>query len=76
MIRYENDCCDCATEHYRCNPYCSRKRVPHLYCDHCKNEWDELFWHDGKQLCLSCLDSELEEELDSVELESVELEEE
>lgn len=59
MIRYENECCDCATEHYRCNPYCTRKRVPHFYCDCCGEE-DKLYWLDGKQLCISCIESELE----------------
>jgi hypothetical protein len=33
---------------------------------------DELFWLDGKQLCLGCLNAELEGEIDGVELESVE----
>lgn len=74
MIRYENDCCDCATENYRCSPSCTRRRTPHYYCDHCKCE-DELFWLDGKQLCAGCLEAELEVDIACVELESVSAEE-
>lgn len=69
MIEYENDCCECATDGYPCNPRCRLKRNPHYYCDHCKNE-DALYWYDGKQLCMACLESELDGEPET-ELESV-----
>jgi hypothetical protein len=59
MIKYENDCCGCATESYPCDPYCKRKKTPHFYCDHCGEE-DALYWLDGKQLCISCVENELE----------------
>lgn len=69
MIRYENDCVGCANDYYPCDPYCTRKRSPHFYCDQCGNE-DKLYWLDGKQLCAECLESELgdedENELDPV----------
>lgn len=60
MIEYENECCSCATENYPCNPYCKRKRVPHFYCDCCGFEEEKLYWYDGKQLCISCIEAELE----------------
>lgn len=59
MIKYENDCMDCATDGYPCNPCCRRKRAPHYYCDHCGEE-EKLFWLDGKQLCIACVESALE----------------
>lgn len=59
MVRYENDCCDCATENYPCDRFCYRRRAKHFYCDMCGEE-DKLFWYDGKQLCISCVESELE----------------
>ena len=59
MERYENECRDCATENYPCDHYCRYKRVNHFYCDCCGGE-DKLYWYDGKQLCISCVESELE----------------
>lgn len=71
MIEYENDCCGCATEGYPCDPRCKRKRAPHYYCDCCGEE-EKLYWLDGKQLCINCVESECESELES-ELEIVEV---
>lgn len=59
MERYENECRECATDGYPCDQYCRYKRVRHLYCDCCGEE-DKLYWYDGKQLCISCVESELE----------------
>ena len=59
MITYENECRDCATDGYPCDRYCRYKRVKHFYCDACGDE-TELYYLDGKQLCISCVESELE----------------
>jgi hypothetical protein len=61
MIRYENDCVDCATDGYPCNPFCPRKRAKHCYCDVCGNE-DKLYWFNDRQLCLFCLEDETGDE--------------
>jgi hypothetical protein len=45
------------------------KRNPHYYCDCCGEE-DALYWLDGKQLCIACVESELDGEPEN-ELESV-----
>ena len=39
MIVYENECCGCATPAYPCiGESCSKRRVPHYYCDLCGEE--------------------------------------
>ena len=58
---YENDCCGCATESYPClGEQCPRTHVPHLYCDECHEEYDELYYYDDLQLCKDCLVDKLE----------------
>ena len=51
MVIYENECVGCATETYPCNPYCSRKRVPHYFCDRCGIEGAEDDFKYTKRQC-------------------------
>ena len=40
MTKYENECCDCATESYPCmGSACPNRNVKHLYCDKCKDHY-------------------------------------
>lgn len=58
MIKYENHCCDCATEHFPCRGNrCSRRNVPVYYCDRCGVELDpdDFFVVEGEELCCDCL---------------------
>lgn len=56
MVKYEDECCGCATESYLCHgSACPNLNVNHLYCDDCKNEVDELYDFEGIQLCEKCL---------------------
>lgn len=58
MVIYENECCRCATGGYPCRgSECSLRKVPHCYCDKCKNEFraDELYIFGGKDVCVECL---------------------
>ena len=56
MVRYENHCCDCATDGYPClGRACSRRNVEVYYCDHCGEELDEIYDVDGEELCEECL---------------------
>ena len=55
MVKYENECCGCAVPGYPClGDACKLRRVPHFYCDECKEE-TTLYEFDGKQLCASCV---------------------
>ena len=59
MIRYENDCTNCATETYPCiGDMCPNKNAPHYYCDKCGYE-EDLYYYDGDQLCLKCIKADL-----------------
>ena len=61
MIKFENECCDCATESYPCmGSNCPNRNVKHLYCDRCGDECDELYVFDGEELCEECLKANFE----------------
>ena len=56
MIRYEDECCDCAVPSYPClGSSCPNRHVKHLYCDDCGEDAEELYKHDGMELCKDCL---------------------
>ena len=56
MIKYENECCGCATESYPClGSACPNRNVKHLYCDKCGEDVEELYKVDGEELCEDCL---------------------
>ena len=56
MVKYENECCSCATPAYPCiGDLCSNRHVKHLYCDKCDDDVDELYDVDGEELCKDCL---------------------
>ena len=58
MVRYENQCCDCATPNYPCiGSACPLRKVPVHYCDNpkCGEELDEIYEVDGEEFCEECL---------------------
>ena len=56
MVKYENQCCGCATESYPCiGNSCPNRNVPVLVCDECGFEEDILYEYDGQQLCKTCV---------------------
>lgn len=60
MIIYENDCYNCATESYPCiGSSCRNRHAPHLYCDWCKSEVDELYEYYGEEVCMDCIMDDL-----------------
>lgn len=66
MIRYENQCCDCAVPLYPCRgSSCPLRHVKIYECDECGEEVDagELYDFDGEELCIECV----KERLDVVE---------
>ena len=55
MLRYEDECCDCATPAYPCiGERCPRRRVPHYHCDKCDSE-QTLYHYEGHEWCADCL---------------------
>ena len=56
MVKYENECCDCAVPAYPCmGDTCPNRNVKHLYCDKCGEDCEELYVFDGEELCEECL---------------------
>jgi len=58
MIVTENECVDCGLPCLRTS--CPYWAVTRLYCDECENEEYPLYWWHGRQLCLDCIEKELE----------------
>ena len=58
MLKYENDCVNCALPCIDCG----RKHVPHMYCDSCGEETDVLYHmidsaYDSQYICKERRDS-------------------
>lgn len=67
MIRYENHCCDCASPAYPClGKRCPLTRVLVTECDRCGCDEDLYYWN-GKQLCIDCILDKLSDNLDDDE---------
>lgn len=56
MINYENDCVSCDLPCVNCG----LKHNPHLYCDGCGDEVEELYKVDCEELCEECLKNNFE----------------
>ena len=55
-IRYEDECCGCAVPGYPClGSECPNRHVPHLYCDKCEDEVEELYKTENGELCAICV---------------------
>ena len=60
-VRYENECCGCATESYPClGSDCPNRNVPYYICDICGNDIEDEEMHEkgGKHYCKNCWESE------------------
>lgn len=57
MIKYENECCDCAVPSYPCiGELCPNRNVPHIYCDKCGQEiYEDYYDIDDEDVCEDCL---------------------
>lgn len=54
VLIFENNCSGCYDSDSYCIGNCPHKKVPHLYCDKCKDEVDELYDVDHMELCELC----------------------
>ena len=51
MVKYEDECCDCAVPAYPCQgDKCSKRHVKHLYCDMYGEDVEELY----NGMCVDC----------------------
>lgn len=56
MIVYEDECCGCAVPSYPCmGDACPNRNVPHLYCDKCKEDVEDLYKTEDGELCAECV---------------------
>lgn len=53
---YEDECCGCAVPSYPCmGSACPNRNVPHLYCDKCEEEVEDLYKTEDGELCAECV---------------------
>lgn len=57
MKQYENECVDCGLPCI--GDACPNRNVLHYYCDECDEE-TQLYYFDGRELCISCIEDLLE----------------
>lgn len=58
MLKYHDECCNCAVPAYPClDAYCPHKNVPHYHCDLCDIDDSEtdIYQYNYKTLCRECL---------------------
>lgn len=60
MIKIEDECVGCPPEMGCLGDSCPYKNVPRYYCDEC-NEENKLYWYNGRQLCIDCIEEQLDE---------------
>lgn len=60
MVFYTDECVDCKSMGLPCyGNSCVNRHVPHFHCDKCKQEVDDLYDYDDKQICLDCIVKQL-----------------
>ena len=59
MKKVTNECVQCGLPCMR--ECCPHYRVTRYYCDCCKEECETLYHFDGQELCIDCIEKELEE---------------
>lgn len=61
MKKVFNECCNCATPNYPCRgASCPNRAVTRYFCDKCKKEAEQLYHYDGQEMCLDCIEEDLE----------------
>lgn len=68
MVTYENECVGCPP-HMGCDgDLCKYRHAPHLFCDECGDETNELYDYDGQELCEYCATKRFLENCSKVEV--------
>lgn len=58
MISVEDECVDCGLPCLGSS--CRYRNVKHYICDECGDEPEHLYKWQGRELCLECIEQELE----------------
>lgn len=60
MIVIEDECVGCPTGMGCMGSACPYQNVKHYICDKCDDEFDKLYYYEGRELCLDCIEKLLE----------------
>lgn len=58
MIVVESDCCDCDLPCIGSS--CKHFKTVRFVCDDCEEDVDDLYYFDGQELCIDCIEHKLE----------------
>ena len=59
MVTYEDECVGCSSEMGCLGSVCPNRNVKHYYCDKCGDEFEKIYYHNGDQLCIDCIEERL-----------------
>lgn len=54
MIKFKSERFDCPSEIGCLRDSCPKRNIPHLICDCCGEDVEELYGYDGEQLYKDC----------------------
>lgn len=61
MKRVFNECVGCKDMGLYClGSACPNREVTRYFCDKCRQEAEELYYFDGREMCIDCIAGELE----------------
>lgn len=58
-IMIEDECVGCPADIGCLGLQCPNRNVKHYYCDECEEE-EQLYYFEGKELCIECIKAKLE----------------
>lgn len=60
MIVIEDECVGCPTGMGCMGSACPYQNVKHYICDKCDDEFEKIYYYEGRELCLDCIEGLLE----------------
>lgn len=58
MKKITNECVDCGLPCL--GNSCPHRNVTRYYCDDCCEEQEQIYYYDGEELCIYCIEKRLE----------------
>ena len=60
MVVIEDECVGCSPGMGCLGSVCPNQNVKHYICDKCDDDVEKLYYYEGRELCLDCIEQLLE----------------
>ena len=60
MVVIEDECIGCSPGMGCMGSTCPNRNVKHYICDKCDDDVEKLYYYEGRELCLDCIEKRLE----------------